>query len=50
MAKNSDCIPVIIKNIAAIVLVAATGPVVIRKTRRNNPNSQPIMENENPEK
>jgi hypothetical protein len=50
IAKNNDCIPVIIKKIAAIVLVAATGPDVSRRYNKNNPNNQPITEKEMPDK
>lgn len=42
--------PVMIKKIATMVLVAATGPVVILTMNKYKPNSHPIKENANPEK
>jgi len=50
MAKRRVCIPVIIKKIATMVLVAATGPRMSRNKNRNKPNNHPIKEKVIPEK
>jgi len=50
MANRSVCIPVIIKNIATMVLVAATGPDMSRNRNRNKPNNHPMKEKVIPEK